>query len=213
MNKIEFLTELKMQLDDLHPSDVDAAIDYYSELIEEAMEAGHSSVSAVARLDSPEQIAAHIRATGIPRRAHASIHNQRESMYEQPKRQPKRKRSPLAKLLLCVGAPLWLILLLLLGILVLILTVVGFALMIVLYAVNTALAVVAAAGIFVSLFVAIIHSSFPMFLAMLGITLLAAGFSLILFTLSRKLTIQVIRLCKYLFHRCRAKFHERRLAA
>ena len=112
MNKIEFLTELKMQLEGLRESDVDAAIDYYSEMIEDAMESGLSPVAAVSRLNSPAEIAAHIRTFGVPHRNRENIHNKRESMYEAPKRQPKKKRSPLSKLFLCFGAPIWLVLVL-----------------------------------------------------------------------------------------------------
>lgn len=210
MNKVEFLTELKMRIESLPQADVDAAVDYYTELIDVAMDTGLSSVAAVARLDSPESIANKILETGVPRRNHADIHNKRESIYEKPKRAPKRKRKAWEWILLVLGTPLLLILLLLTAIVFVVLTIAAFALLLVLYVLDLALAVAALAGLIIGPFTAMINSSVPLLLLLLGLVFLSAGTSFLLFSGCKSLTIQLIRLYRYFFHRRRAKFHERR---
>jgi len=212
MNKIEFLTELKMRLGGLPQSDIDAAIDYYTEIIDESMDAGLSSIAAVSHLDSPEEIAKQIKETEVPRKKRENIHNKRESMYEKPRRTPRRRLHVWEWILICLGFPIWGTLLLAAGIVCLALIIIGIVLIILLYVLDLVLAAMAVAGVIVSPFTAMIHSSFPLLFMLLGLTFLCAGLSLLLFGGCKKITVETVRLCRYFFHRRRAKFHERRLA-
>ncbi len=210
MNKIEFLTELKMALAALPPDDVDAAIDYYSEVIDDSVDAGLSPVAAVALLPTPEELAKKILSTEVPRRSSVGMHNRRESMYESPKRAPRRKRRAWEWILLAVAIPFLLVFAAAALILLFAVSLAGFAFLILLYALNLALAAVGVMGMVISPFSAIIHGSFPLFLLLFGIALFSLGSSLLLFACCKALTVQIIRLNRYLFHRGRAKFHERR---
>lgn len=210
MNKIEFLTELKMALHELPPNEVDAAVDYYSEHIDDSVDAGLSPVAAVALLPTPQELAKRILKSGVPHVSRAEIHNRRESMYETPRRAPRRKKRAWEWLLLALTIPFLLVFALVALVLILSLSLLGFALLLVLYTVDLALAAVAVAGVVVSPFSAIIHNSLPLFLLLFGIALFSSGAALLLFYGCRSLTIQIVRLNRYLFHRGRAKFHERR---
>lgn len=62
MKKQEFLTALWKQLSDLPNDDVERSLDYYSEMIDDRMEAGMSEEDAVAEIGSVEDVAKQIAA-------------------------------------------------------------------------------------------------------------------------------------------------------
>ena len=210
MNKIEFLTELKMELEGLPPADVDAAVDYYNEIIDESIDAGLSPVAAVALLPTPAELAEKILATEVPHPRNGVVHNRRESMYEPPKRAPMRKRRAWEWCLLILAIPILLILTVAALVLLLAASLVGFVLLIALYILDLGLALLSLLGVFVVVLSSVIYSNLPLSLCLVGITLLSLGLSLLLFSGSRALTVQILRMNRYIFHRGRAKFHERR---
>ena len=60
MKKQEFLTALWKQLSDMPNSDVERSLDYYSEMIDDRVEAGMSEEEAVAEIGSVEEAAKQI---------------------------------------------------------------------------------------------------------------------------------------------------------
>ena len=74
MNKKEFLKELKNRLASLPSDDVEASLEYYSEMIDERIEEGMDEERAVASLPTPEKAAADvISEMSIPKLVKAKI--------------------------------------------------------------------------------------------------------------------------------------------
>jgi uncharacterized membrane protein len=74
MNKKEFLKELENRLALLPSDDVEASLEYYSEMIDERIEEGMDEESAVASLPTPEKAAADvISEMSIPKLVKAKI--------------------------------------------------------------------------------------------------------------------------------------------
>ena len=69
MKKQEFLTALWKQLSDLPNDDVERSLDYYSEMIDDRVEAGMSEEDAVAEIGSVEDVAKQIAAEAPKRKA------------------------------------------------------------------------------------------------------------------------------------------------
>ena len=56
MNKQEFLIELKQHLKGIAPEDISGSIEYYSEMIDDAVEDGMTEEEAVASLGDMDEI-------------------------------------------------------------------------------------------------------------------------------------------------------------
>lgn len=69
MKKQEFLTALWKQLSDMPNDDVERSLDYYSEMIDDRVEAGMSEEDAVAEIGSVEEAAKQIMADAPKRKA------------------------------------------------------------------------------------------------------------------------------------------------
>ena len=61
MNKQEFLTELKQHLKGIAPEDISGSLEYYSEMIDDAVEDGMTEEEAVASLGDIEEIVKQLR--------------------------------------------------------------------------------------------------------------------------------------------------------
>ena len=72
MKKQEFLTALWKQLSDMPNSDVERSLDYYSEMIDDRVEAGMSEEEAVAEIGSVEEAAKQIMADAPKRKVQSS---------------------------------------------------------------------------------------------------------------------------------------------
>lgn len=94
MRKADFLAQLHRKLSTLPHSEVEATIEYYSEMIDDYIESGYSQDEAIARLGGVENIAAQVLAG-----AHAPT-------YEAYGAQ-KRERSGFVTAMLIVGFPVW----------------------------------------------------------------------------------------------------------
>ncbi len=93
MRKYEFFMELYGRLEGLSEEDRKRSADYYAEMIDDRMEEGLSEEEAVAAVGSPEEIARGILSEVPP--------SAREE------RKPRKRWSPMAVVLLILGAPLW----------------------------------------------------------------------------------------------------------
>ncbi len=94
MKKSEFIYRLDELLNALPRSDAKRSLDYYTEMIDERVEAGMGEEEAVAELGTPESIAEQIL-EDIPQK----------SAEKAPKH--KRKLSAFAIVLLILGSPVW----------------------------------------------------------------------------------------------------------
>ena len=94
MRKADFLAQLRRKLSTLPHSEVEATIEYYSEMIDDYIESGYSQQAAVARLGSVENVAAQVLAG-----AHAPAY---EAYGVQ-----KTGRSGFATAMLIISSPLW----------------------------------------------------------------------------------------------------------
>ncbi len=150
MNKMQFLQAVREKTVKLPLSEVNRLLEYYNEMIDEAMEEGISEEEAIARLGTWEEICAQIEdfATAEPM--------QEDSVSEEaqmPEQKPKKRISlPMwAIVLLILTSPVWGAIVLALGIavfaVIVALVVTGGALVISLFAVVLSLAVVGVVGI------------------------------------------------------------------
>lgn len=94
MKKADFLAHLRRKLSTLPHSEVEATIEYYSEMIDDYIESGYSQQAAVAQLGSVENVAAQVLAG-----AHAPAY---EAYGVQ-----KTGRSGFATAMLIISSPLW----------------------------------------------------------------------------------------------------------
>ena len=96
MNKYEFLGRLRERLAGLPPKDIDASLDYYSELIADRIEDGMSEEEAVAAMGTIDEIVAQIlEDTPLPKLVKEKV-------------RPKRPLRTWEILLIVLGFPLWL---------------------------------------------------------------------------------------------------------
>ena len=95
MNKQEFLEALATALAGLSQKDIDESLNYFGEMIDDRIDDGMSEEEAIASLGSPEDAAKQI------------LMDMPLSKVVKAKIKPKRKLSTWEIVLLCVGAPLW----------------------------------------------------------------------------------------------------------
>ena len=100
MTKKEFLKELKSRLALLPSDDVEASIEYYSEMIDERIEEGMDEESAVASLPTPEKAAADV------------ISEMSISKLVKARIKPKRTLDTWEIVLIILGSPIWISLIL-----------------------------------------------------------------------------------------------------
>ena len=94
MTKSDFLYELRKALDDLPSAEIDKTIDYYAEIIDDAVEDGKCESEVIAGLGSAEDIARRII---------------NETPFQTVKRKVKgRKLNPAIIAMIIIGSPVWL---------------------------------------------------------------------------------------------------------
>ena len=187
VNKMQFLQSVREQTAGMPLTEINRLLEYYSEMIDEAMEEGMSEEEATAHLGTWEEICAQIEEfrTSEPQPI--------EAIKEEPAKEPKnpipetkpKKRISLpmwAVVLLILTSPVWGAIVLALGIaafaVVASLVVIGGALVISLFAVVLSLAVVGVVGI-PAAFVLLVTGSIAPFLLTLGGGLVCVGLAIL----------------------------------
>jgi uncharacterized membrane protein len=94
MRKADFLAQLRRKLSTLPHSEVEATIEYYSEMIDDYIESGYSQQAAVAQLGRVENVAAQVL---------AGAHGPTYEAYGVQ----KTGRSGFATAMLIISSPLW----------------------------------------------------------------------------------------------------------
>ena len=183
MNKVQFLSAVRERTADLSQNEGSRLLEYYAEMIDEAVEEGASEEEAVARLGSWEDICAQIADFRIvePITEHPASGdaNQTQETPKPEKKPGKRISLPTwAVVLLILTSPVWGVVVLSLGIAVLAviasLVVIGGAVVFSLFAVVLCLAAVGIVGIPAS-FVLLVTSSAAPFLLTIGMSLFCVG--------------------------------------
>lgn len=187
VNKMEFLKAVREKAIHLPLSEVNRLLEYYNEMIDEAVEEGVSEEEAVARLGTWEEICSQIEDFRTSEPLPAEPIKEEPATEQQiptPDEKPKKRVSlPMwAVVLLILTSPVWGAIVLSLGItafaVILSLVVTGGALVISLFAVVIALAAVGVVGI-PAAFVLLSTSNIAPFLLTLGGGLVCVGLAII----------------------------------
>lgn len=167
MNKTDFLNEIKNGLNGLSQADIDKALDFYKEAIDDRMDDGMSEEEAVKDLGDPKEIANDVLlTTPLPKLIKA-------------KTKPNRSLRAWEIVLLILGFPLWFPLTLTAMILVFVVYVVLWSLIIAFVATLVALIISGIAVIILSI-TGLFTSGFIQTLAAVGAGLVAIGLGLLL---------------------------------
>lgn len=186
MKKQEYLDTLRKNLDGLPTQDIEHAVSYYAEMIDDRIEDGMSETEAVADIVSPEA-AADETLRAIP------LH---KLVIERVK--PKRALRVWEIILLALGSPIWVSLLICAVAVVFSIYAVLWSLVAVLYAVELSFAAGGVVGIF--LFVLYLFSqSVPSALFLLGAGLALAGLVLPMHIAAIKATKGMVGIGKRIF--------------
>ena len=187
VNKMQFLQSVREQTAGMPLTEINRLLEYYSEMIDEAMEEGMSEEEATAHLGTWEEICAQIEEfrTSEPQPTEPIKEDFTEEQQNPiPEKKPKKRISlPMwAVVLLILTSPVWGAIVLALGIaafaVIVSLVVIGGALVISLFAVVLSLAVVGVVGI-PAAFVLLVTSSIAPFLLTLGGGLVCAGLAIL----------------------------------
>lgn len=194
MTKREFLRRLSRELSLLKFSERQRTIAYYSEMIDDAIDAGESEEEVIARLGSPDEIAAQILSEAASRG------------------ELKKKVNPLSAVLMVLGSPVWLPLVLaavvVVGAIVFVIYVVAWALLIAAFAVVISLIAAGLAGI-IGLFAFMsrnIAGAFFIFGAGLACSGLAMLLIVPLWTASKQVVKGTSAVCSSIWHRATDRF-------
>lgn len=194
MTKREFLRSLSRALSLLKFSERQRTIAYYSEMIDDAIDAGESEEEVIARLGSPDEIAAQILSEAASRG------------------ELKKKVNPLSAILMVLGSPVWLPLLLaaviVVGSIVFVIYVVAWALIIVAFAVVFALVAAGIAGC-IGLFAMMARNAAGAFF-IFGAGLVCSGLAMFLiiplWTASKQIVHGTAQVCSGIWHRATDRF-------
>ena len=187
VNKMQFLQSVREQTAGMPLTEINRLLEYYSEMIDEAMEEGMSEEEATAHLGTWEEICAQIEEfrTSEPQPIEAIKEEPAKELKNPiPETKPKKRISlPMwAVVLLILTSPVWGAIVLSLGIavfaVIVSLVVIGGALVVSLFAVVLSLVVVGVVGI-PAAFVLLVTSSLAPFLLTLGGGLVCAGLAIL----------------------------------
>lgn len=163
MTKNEFLTNLRNELNSIKADDIDKTISYYSEMIDDRIDAGMSEDDAVNKMGSIEDI---INAT-------------KNNLEENTVTTPVKKISPWEIVIIIIGLPLWLPLLIAGCAVIIAMYVVIWAVIVSLWAALFAFAVGSIA--LTCMAIMALGSNFITSLFYIGIALMCAGLAILLF--------------------------------
>ena len=168
MSKQEFIDKLRAKLSGLPKQELEERLNFYSEMIDDRMEEGHSEKEAVSEIGSVDEIAAQIVAD-IP-----LVKIAKEKI------QPKRRLIAWESMLLVLGSPIWLSLLIAAFAVILSLYASLWSVIISLWAVFGSLVCCAFGGIVAGI-VFVLSGNGLTGIAMFGAGFLCAGLSIFLF--------------------------------
>ncbi len=175
MNKNEFLARLRTNLSSLSPEEIKKTIDYYSEIIDDAVEDGVSEEKIISKLGLPEEIAG--KTIGEPPAVKTESNT--------------RHMGAGTITLIVVGSPVWLPLLIGAFAVVLSLYIAAWAVIVSLFAVFLSLALSAPVLLVTSPFLFPVKK--PEALAALALGLICAGLAVYMFYLSVGCSKRLIR--------------------
>ena len=183
MNKKEFLDEVRGRLSGLPEADIDKALEFYEESIQDRIDDGLTEDQAVAGVGTPEEVAEQILMdTPLSKIVKANI------------KTSERKSVRVWEIILIVlGFPIWFSLLMACFAIVLAIAIIFVALIIVFFAVVLAFGVAGIAGLFAGIFALVTGKGMAALLA-IGVSLILIGLALLLFLPAKALSIWLIEL-------------------
>ena len=193
MTKLEFLEELRVRLAGLTQKDIDASIDYYSEMIDDRIEDGMSEDEAVAAVGTPKEAAEQVL-NEIPLKE--LIKN---------RMRPTRTLRVWEIVLLILGAPIWLSLLAGALVVAVSLYAVLWSVIAVFHAASITIGACALVGIFYPIYYFIL-GKVGAALFVLGAGIFLAGLTFFAFYGSFHATKATCRLTKWLFLKIKSCF-------
>ena len=168
MNKADFLTKLRSQLEGLPQADIDRSVDYYGEIIDDRIEDGITEEEAVNAVGTPQEIAEEIfKETPLVKLVKARA-------------KPKRKLSAAEIVLIVLGSPIWLSLIIAAFTAMLSIYTVIWSVIVSLWAIAAAFAVTAVALMLLS-FLGGIMNGIGTCVALLGAGFILAGLCVFIF--------------------------------
>lgn len=176
MEKREYLDTLRKNLNGMPERDIEHAVSYYAEMIDDRIEDGMSEREAVADIASPEEAAADtLRAIPLHKLLMAKV-------------KPKRALRVWEIVLLVLGSPIWVSLLISVAAAVFSIYAVLWSVIVVLFAVELSLAALGLAAIVLCFgyFASPYHDGIAEGLAILGMGLVSAGLVIPMHLLSLK---------------------------
>ena len=183
MTKKEFIVKLTLELHGLPKADIEERVGFYSEMIDDRIEAGLSEEEAVADIGSVEDVVAQILSE-IPL-----------GKLVKEKIKPKRRFTWWEITLIAVGSPIWLSLLISAFAVVISLYATIWALVASLWAVGASLAGGALGGITLAVLM-FTQSRVVSGIAILGAAFVCAGLAILLFFACRAATVGAAKLAK-----------------
>ena len=183
MNKKEFLDEVRGRLSGLPEADIDKALEFYEESIQDRIDDGLTEDQAVAGVGTPEEVAEQILMdTPLSKIVKANI------------KTSERKSVRVWEIILIVlGFPIWFSLLMACFAIVLAIAIIFVALIIVFFAIVLAFGVAGIAGLFAGIFALVTGKGMAALLA-IGVSLILIGLALLLFLPAKALSIWLIEL-------------------
>ena len=183
MNKKEFLDDVRGRLAGLPEADIDKALEFYEESIQDRIDDGLTEEQAVAGVGTPEEIAQQILMdTPLSKIVKANI------------KTSERKSVRVWEIILIVlGFPIWFSVLMALFAIALAIAIVFLALIIVFFAIVLAFGVAGIAGIFASI-MSLAGGNGMSALTTLGVSLILIGLALLLFIPAKAVTLWLIEL-------------------
>ncbi len=197
MNKAQFLSAVRERLAGLPQGDLERAIEYYGEMIDDRMEDGLSEEAAVAVIGSVEDVCSQILAEmPLPRLVCEKV-------------RPARALRVWEIILLVLGSPVWVPLLLAAAVVMLAVYVVIWTLVVCLYAVDLSLAAAALSGLAGTAF-AVWQWTAAHAMLMLGAGLVCAGLCILLFLGCNQTALAIGRISRAFVLWVKARFLKRR---
>ncbi len=197
MNRAEYLDEIKSKLLGLSESDIDKALEFYKEALDDRMEDGLSEEQAINAVGTADEVADQILMdTPLPKLVSATV-------------KPKRAMRAWEIVLLILGAPLWIPLVITVFALALTVVCVIFSLIIAVVAIVFAFIVGGLAALIAGL-VGFIAGDGIVALAKFGAALIMIGAGALLFLPCKSLVLWLIELCGRFFKWIKKQFVRRK---
>ena len=199
MNKKEFLDDVRGRLAGLPEADIDKALEFYEESIQDRIDEGLTEDQAVAGVGTPEEIAEQILMdTPLSKIVKANI------------KTSKRKSIKVWEIILIVlGFPIWFSLLMACFALALAIAIIFLALIIVFFAIVLVLGVAGIAGLFAGI-ASLVTGKGLSALVVIGLSFILIGLALLLFLPAKAISIWLVELMGKFVKWIKSKFVKRK---